>query len=117
MSRPIRTDHSVGFGAQLALSTAQSPSTRQGESMVLTRPLSNWSVTAITDNSTDVDLVLRGSAASSSDAPMGIILSVTATSSGVTAFSTGPFAAKQVRLDVDGVSSSGGVAAWVAGAP
>lgn len=119
MPRALRTDKNEGFGGQVALSTAISDSTRQGYSLVLTRPLSRWTVSAVTAASTAATLVLRGSASTSTGVEMAEIMSFTAATSGVTMFSTGAagYACKQVRLDVDAVSSSGGIDAWIAGAP
>lgn len=91
-----------------------------GIAAIVRNPLSNWSVTTLLSTgvgaSTAATILLEGSATSSSDAPFATILTITASTGGETNSTTG-FAAKQVRLNLTVLSSSGAVHGWIAGTP
>ncbi len=117
MSVPFGNAPGEGFASFKSLNGVTVPTT--GTAVVLKNPVANWSVTTLLSSgvgaSTAATILLEGSATSSSDAPFSTILSITASTDGETTNSTAAFTAKQARLNLTVLSSSGAVHGWIAG--
>lgn len=118
MSISLGNGPSEGVGSFKSLNGVTVLST--GTAAVLQTPCGHWAVTTLLTTgvgaSTSATILLQGTATSSSDAPFGTIITITASTDGETTYSSAAVA-KQVRLNLTALSSSGAVHGWIAGVP